>query len=123
MGVRRESASPRPVDCALDPATGWIGATGGRAGRGEGFVLSISEETLGDHDAEYMLVEVCGVEATLNDLLLRSADGVTAYVYGWGENVVGAFRIITDLRRILLDDDEPIGPDGQLEIWNEFLAP
>ncbi|MEO1062816.1 MAG: ABC transporter substrate-binding protein [Actinomycetota bacterium] len=91
---------------------------------GTGVISELSEETLGDHDAEFMIVETdLSTEPTVNDSPLRTADGVKVYVYGWSEDVVGSFRIIADLRRVLLDGAEPLGPDDQLEIWDEFVAP
>jgi ABC-type Fe3+-hydroxamate transport system substrate-binding protein len=90
---------------------------------GDSYVVEISEETLGAHDADIMIVEVYGVEPSINESPLRTDDGVSAYVFGWREDVVGAFRIVTDLRRILLDGEEPLDlAEGQLQVWDEFLS-
>ncbi len=91
---------------------------------GTGVISELSEETLGDHDADFMIVETdLTIEPTVNESPLRSDDGVKVYVYGWSEDVVGSFRVLADLRRIVLDGEEPFGPDDQLQIWNEFVVP
>ncbi|MEM8904594.1 MAG: ABC transporter substrate-binding protein [Actinomycetota bacterium] len=85
-------------------------------------VEPISLEDLADHDAEFMLVSA-GVEPSANDSPLRSEDGVKAEVFYWdSEDVLGALAIVTDLRRLLPDEQPPLGADAPLQMWNRFLA-
>lgn len=83
-----------------------------------------SFELLPQHDADYMLMQPDGSGRCPSlDSALRSDEGVGACVPNTLEDPVGVFTLIEDIRRVVLEGKEPLGPESDVDIWNEFVKP